>query len=408
MKFIKENKGLIITVVIACLITSLFEEIGKLGEIIETILIIGVLIYLLIMFYIVSIHIKKDTMSYSSPNKLLNILNDRKKQLSKKGIVLIGILLFLCFTLLTEIYELFIPQKYSDMIFIINFILIFIVIIAIVIIFSKSDNIFDININIKEKDKLVKEYEQHILSETKKFIKKNNKKENIEVIGEIEYKEQDKVITKRKGLSKDYESNLVLKIYQNGDYIETVTNPLIRINNVLKKSLFETKLTEAQLELFLSETLMVYFSDEYQYYNSLKDLLKNIHYNKLDNIKYFMLIPEEINDSPYYKEYFNIIEKEHTELKEFLDELGIDYKKPLKVSCNQLESRVEVYIEKRIKKEYIDLIEYNSVYRGTIEIPNNLLETKTKTGIQIGMTYSEEDECTLIFINFQKEMKRLK
>ena len=56
----------------------------------------------------------------------------------------------------------------------------------------------------------------------------------------------------------------------------------------------------------------------------------------------------------------------------------------------------------------MDLIEYNSVYRGTIEIPNNLLETKTKTGIQIGMTYSEEDECTLIFINFQKEMKRLK
>ena len=95
-------------------------------------------------------------------------------------------------------------------------------------------------------------------------------------------------------------------------------------------------------------------------------------------------------------------------LKEFLEELGIDYKKPLKVSCNQLESRVEVYIEKRIRKEYIDLIEYNSVYRGTIEIPNNLLETKTKTGIQIGMTYSEEDECTLIFINFQKEMKRLK
>ena len=94
MKFIKENKGLIITVVIACLITSLFEEIGKLGEIIETILIIGVLIYLLIMFYIVSIHIKKDTMSYSSPNKLLNILNDRKKQLSKRGIISIGILLF--------------------------------------------------------------------------------------------------------------------------------------------------------------------------------------------------------------------------------------------------------------------------------------------------------------------------
>lgn len=47
MKFIKENKGLIITVVIACLITSLFEAIGKFGEIIETILIIGVLIYLL-------------------------------------------------------------------------------------------------------------------------------------------------------------------------------------------------------------------------------------------------------------------------------------------------------------------------------------------------------------------------
>ena len=72
------------------------------------------------------------------------LLNDRKKQLSKRGVISISILLLLCFTLLTEIYELFISQKYSDMIFIINFILIFIVIIAIVIIFSKSDEIFDI------------------------------------------------------------------------------------------------------------------------------------------------------------------------------------------------------------------------------------------------------------------------
>lgn len=408
MKFIKENKEIIIIVAIITILKELLENtpLKKYMDLLFSGL--AILLFIAAIVGIIYIWIKNKNHNNSSSNELIKLIYYNKKKYSSTLYFLTILLILAGIFMFISTDGILIPTKYEDIVFTVSLIIILLLILGIFVVLIKQSEFYNISKNTTQKDKLVKEYEQYILKETENIIKKNNKKDNIKIVVEIEYKENGKIIEKRKELSKDYESNLVLKIYQDNNYIETISYHLIMISNILKKSLFEAKITEKDLDMFLSEDLTVYFSEEYQYYNSIKELLKNIKYNKMDNIKYFMLIPEEINDSPYYKEYFNIIETEHTELKEFLDELGIDYKKPLQISCDQIESREEVYIEKRIRKEYIDLLEYNSIYRGTLEIPNNLIETKTKSGIQIGITYDEEDNCTLIYINFQKEMKRLK
>ena len=63
----------------------------------------------------------------------------------------------------------------------------------------------------------------------------------------------------------------------------------------------------------------------------------------MNNIKYFMLIPEEKSDSPYYNEYFTYIEKDYSKFKDLLEDLGIDYSNQYKNwSSEQIDQRIKL------------------------------------------------------------------
>ena len=122
----------------------------------------------------------------------------------------------------------------------------------------------------------------------------------------------------------------------------------------------------------------------------------------MDNIKYFMLIPEEKSDSPYYNHYFTYIEEDYSEFKDFLEDLGIDYKKPYKVSCEREDMRVEIFVDER-KKQIVETLTYNAVYKGEFEIEKHLLESKIGENFHIGVIYNNEIDSMIVFINFTRE-----
>lgn len=130
--------------------------------------------------------------------------------------------------------------------------------------------------------------------------------------------------------------------------------------------------------------------------------MKNdLKYKAIDNIKYFMVLPEDNEDSEYYKKYFNFLETDYKEFKKFLDELGIDYKKPLYMTCDLVECK------DKNNKKYIDTLNYNAIYKGFISTQDNIMETRIKPNLKIGIEYSDEEGATLIYIHFEsKENKK--
>ena len=84
------------------------------------------------------------------------------------------------------------------------------------------------------------------------------------------------------------------------------------------------------------------------------------------------------------------------------DSLGIDYKKPYKVSCEREDMRVEVFVDER-KKQIVETLTYNAVYKGEFEIEKHLLESKIGENFHIGVIYNNEIDSMVIFINFTRE-----
>ena len=405
MKFLKENKIVIIGVTISAIL-GMFLEDTKLGKYVD--IAFSVLIALFFLIAIIAIfYLGRKNMSFkqTSKNKLLQLADENKKQFSGSMIKLTAVTIILLGILCISIEETLIPAKYGDIVFTISLISLIITIGIIIILGVKQSTLFDISKNPKEKDKLVKEYEEHILNLAEEYIKENNKNKKTKVKLELLYHIGDKLQEKRPKLTSDYTSSLNIFIYQGEDLIDSDSYNLIKAtkSSVLKKVYFEVlKTNEQELYALLEDATMIAFSEDYAYYSELKDLKKNIKCNKMDNIKYFMLIPEEKNDSPYYNNYFTYIEEDYSEFKDLLEDLGIDYKKPYKVSCEREDMRVEVFVDER-KKQIVETLTYNAVYKGEFEIEKHLLESKIGENFHIGVIYNNEIDSMVIFINFTRE-----
>lgn len=408
MKFLKENKIVIITVLISTILKLLLEDtnIGKYVDIAFSVLI--ALIFFIAIIAIFYLGRKNMAFKQTSKNKLLQLVDENKKQFSGSMIKLTALTIILLGVLCISTEETFIPTKYEDIVFTISLISLIITIGIIIILGVKQSTLFDISKNTKEKDKLVKEYEDYILDLAKKYVKENNKNKKTKVQLELHYHIRDKLQDKRPTLTTDYISSLNIFVYHGKDLIDSDSYNLITVTKTYmsKKDYFEVLNTnEQELYALLEDATMVAFNEDYAYYSNLKDLKKNIKCNKMDNIKYFMLIPEEKNDSPYYNEYFTYIEKDYSEFKDLLEDLGIDYKKPYKVSCARDDMRVEIFVDER-KKQIVETLTYNAIYKGEFEIEKHLLESKIEPDFHIGITYNDEIDSMVVFINFTREVIR--
>ena len=67
--------------------------------------------------------------------------------------------------------------------------------------------------------------------------------------------------------------------------------------------------------------------------------------------------------------------------------------------------RVEIFVDER-KKQIVETLTYNAIYKGEFEIEKHLLESKIEPDFHIGITYNDEIDSMVVFINFTCEAIR--
>ena len=232
------------------------------------------------------------------------------------------------------------------------------------IVISVSKN----RIYLKDKDQLIKKYEDEVYSVVEDYIKKNNPHKELNV----------KVIKNNQKDGVDYNSYLRLEYYYNEKKIYEENIYLVSVSLYKKKHIINVSFhnKESVIHNIKICCLEPFFMKQMYYVDKLKDINKYIKADVNKNMIYYASCVEEKDSNPYYEYYFKVLDEE---IAKYLQECSIDIKKPMYLVGNEVDEKIEYSVVYHSyydgdKKYYIIRINNGLIFiDGTLEDESSIV-----------------------------------